>query len=118
AAGAGAIAFEKVGFAYPGGTPVLQDFNLSIAPGQRIGLVGESGGGKSNLFALLQRFYDVESGQILIDGQDIAQVTQESLRARLGVGPQAPSLSHRPLMENIPNGRPLASEDDVIAAAT
>ena len=75
-------------FAYPGGAQVLKDFNLGIAPGQRVGLVGESGGGKSTLFALLQRFYDVDSGQILIDSQDISQITQESLRQRMGADPK------------------------------
>jgi ATP-binding cassette subfamily B protein len=116
-AGAGAIVFEHVDFAYPGGARVLSDFSLSIASGQRIGLVGESGGGKSTLFALLQRFYDVENGRILIDGQDIAQITQESLRARLGVVPQDTSLFHRSIMENIRYGRPEAAENEVIAAA-
>ncbi len=115
--GAGAIAFEHVDFAYPGGARVLKDFNLSIAPGQRIGLVGESGGGKSTLFALLQRFYDVDSGRILIDGQDISQITQESLRQRMGVVPQDTSLFHRSIMENIRYGLPEAAENEVIAAA-
>ena len=117
AAGAGAIVFEHVSFAYPDGARVLNDFSLGIAPGQRIGLVGESGGGKSTLFALLQRFYDVESGRVLIDGQDISQVTQESLRARLGVVPQDTSLFHRSIMENIRYGRPDAGDEQVHAAA-
>ncbi len=117
AAGDGTIAFEHVGFAYPGSGGLLRDFNLTIAPGQRVGLVGESGSGKSTLFALLQRFYDVQAGRILIDGQDIAQVTQASLRARIAVVPQDTSLFHRSIMDNIRYGRPEASETEVIAAA-
>ena len=79
---------------------------LRIEAGQRVGLVGPSGGGKSTLFALLQRFYDVQQGRILIDGQDIARVTQESLRAAIAVVPQDVSLFHRSIMENIRYGRP------------
>jgi ATP-binding cassette subfamily B protein len=84
-AGEGTIRFEHVDFGYPAGAAVLEDFNLAIAPGQRVGLVGESGGGKSTLFALLQRFYDVQGGRILIDGHDIAAVTQASLRQRIAI---------------------------------
>jgi ATP-binding cassette subfamily B protein len=116
-AGEGTIRFEHVDFGYPAGAAVLEDFNLAIAPGQRVGLVGESGGGKSTLFALLQRFYDVQGGRILIDGHDIAAVTQASLRQRIAVVPQDTSLFHRSIMENIRYGRPEASEEDVIAAA-
>jgi ATP-binding cassette subfamily B protein len=117
-AGKGRIVFENVGFSYPEGTKVLVDFNLCVEPGQRVGLVGESGAGKSTLFALLQRFYDVETGRILIDGQDISRVTQESLRAQIGVVPQDISLFHRSIMDNIRYGRPTARDEDVVAAAT
>ena len=85
---------------------MFDDFNLRIEPGQRVGLVGPSGGGKSTLFSLLQRFYDVQHGRILIDGQDIARVTQESLREAIAVVPQDVSLFHRSVMENIRYGRP------------
>jgi ATP-binding cassette subfamily B protein len=95
----------------------LQEFSLTIAAGQRVGLVGKSGGGKSTLFALLQRFYDVQTGRILIGSQDIAQVTQASLRERLAIVPQDTSLFHRSIMDNIRYGRPEASEEDIIAAA-
>ena len=90
------------------------DFNLSFRPGERVGLVGHSGGGKSTLFALLQRFYDVQAGRILIDGQDIARVTQESLREAIGVVPQDISMFHRSVMENIRYGRPDATDDEVL----
>ena len=86
-------------------------------PGERIGLVGPSGGGKSTLFALLQRFYDAQGGRILIDGQDIARVTQESLREAIGVVPQDISLFHRSVMENIRYGRPDSTDDEVLDAA-
>src|SRR5579871_4133112 len=117
APGEGAVVFENVGFAYPGGTKVFEGFNLNVEPGQRVGLVGESGGGKSTVFALLQRFYDPEAGRILIDGQDIALVTQESLRERIGVVPQDISLFHRSIMDNIRYGRPEATDEEVVAAA-
>ena len=80
------VKFEHVDFRYPDGQRIFEDFSLSFRPGERVGLVGHSGGGKSTLFALLQRFYDVQFGRILIDGQDIARVTQESLRDAIGVG--------------------------------
>ena len=83
-----------------------------VEPGQRVGLVGRSGGGKSTLFALLQRLYDLQGGRILVDGQDIATVTQESLREAIAVVPQDISLFHRSVMENIRYGRPDASDDD------
>jgi len=115
--GAGSVVFENVRFAYPGGARVLDGFGLRIEAGQRVGLVGESGSGKSTLFALLQRFYDVEGGRILIDGQDIARVTQESLREQIGVVPQDISMFHRTIMDNIRYGRPDASDEEVLAAA-
>jgi ATP-binding cassette, subfamily B, bacterial len=115
--GAGQVAFEHVRFAYPGRHPVLRDFNLTIEPGQRVGLVGYSGAGKSTVLALLQRFYDVESGRILVDEQDIRDVTQESLRATMAIVPQDISLFHRTVLENIRYARPDAPEHEVLAAA-
>ncbi|HTV38075.1 MAG TPA: ABC transporter ATP-binding protein [Xanthobacteraceae bacterium] len=111
------VKFEHVTFRYGAGQQIFEDFSLSFMPGERIGLVGHSGGGKSTLFALLQRFYDVQSGRILIDGQDIARVTQESLREAIGVVPQDISLFHRSVLENIRYGRPDATDEDVLEAA-
>ena len=111
------IVFEKVRFSYPGGRTVFNRFNLWIEPGERVGLVGASGSGKSTLFSLLQRFYDVDAGRILIGGQDIARVTQESLRAAISVVPQDISLLQRSVLENILYGRPEATEAEVRAAA-
>ncbi len=96
---------------------MFRDFSLEIPAGQRVGLVGRSGGGKSTLFTLLQRYYDPQSGQILIDGQDIGRVTQESLRDAITVVPQDISLFHRSLRENIRYGRPDATDEEVWAAA-
>jgi ATP-binding cassette, subfamily B, bacterial len=112
------VEFDKVVFQHPGGRQVFENLNLQLEAGQRVGLVGPSGGGKSTLFALLQRFYDVQQGRILLDGQDIARVTQESLRAAIAVVPQDVSLFHRTIMENIRYGRPSASDEEVLAAAT
>src|SRR5262252_3001096 len=84
-----AIAFDNISFQYPGGAKVFDRFNLRLQPGQRVGLVGHSGGGKSTLFVLLQRFYDVDQGNITVDGQDISRVTQESLRHAISVVAQA-----------------------------
>ena len=111
------VKFENVEFRYADGQQILKNFNLSFMPGERVGLVGRSGGGKSTLFALLQRFYDVQSGRILIDGQDISLVTQESLREAIGVVPQDISMFHRSVMENIRYGRPDATDDEVLEAA-
>ena len=110
------VVFEDIDFAYPDGRRVFTNFSLRIEPGQRAGLVGQSGCGKSTLFVLLQRFYDVQGGRILLGGQDIARVTQESLRAAIAVVPQDISLFHRSIMENIRYGRPDASDADVHAA--
>ena len=107
------VAFEKVSFSYPDGRRVFTDFSLQIASGQRVGLIGQSGSGKSTLFVLLQRFYDVQGGRILLGGQDVARVTQESLRAAIAVVPQDISLFHRSIAENIRYGRPDASDRDV-----
>jgi ATP-binding cassette, subfamily B, bacterial len=111
------VEFENVYFAYPDRRQVFENFSLSLSPGQRVGLVGRSGCGKSTLFALVQRFYDVQHGRILIDGQDIAQVTQESLRHAIAVVPQDISLFHRSILENIRYGRLDASDEEVMAAA-
>ena len=112
-----AVAFNNVAFHYPGGAQVFDKFALRIQPGQRVGLVGHSGGGKSSLFALLQRFYDIQRGSITIDGQDISRVTQQSLREAISVVPQDISLFHRSIMENIRYGRPNATDDEVLRAA-
>ena len=114
----GRVVFENVSFTYPGGRRVFDRFTLRCEPGQRIGLVGESGGGKSTLLALLQRFHDVGGGRILVDGQDISRITQESLRAAIAVVPQDISLLHRSVMENIRYGKPSASDAEVMAAAS
>jgi ATP-binding cassette, subfamily B, bacterial len=112
-----AIAFNNISFRYPGGQKVFDKFSLRLQPGQRVGLVGQSGGGKSSLFVLLQRFYDVQQGSITVDGQDIARVTQQSLRQAISVVPQDISLFHRSIMENIRYGRPNATDDEVLRAA-
>jgi ATP-binding cassette, subfamily B, bacterial len=112
-----AIAFNNISFQYPGGLKVFDRFGLRLQPGQRVGLVGQSGGGKSSLFVLLQRFYDVDQGDITIDGQNIARVTQESLRHAISVVPQDISLFHRTIRENIRYGRPNATDDEVLRAA-
>ena len=111
------VKFERVTFRYGDGEQIFENFSIAFNPGERVGLVGQSGGGKSTLFALLQRFYDPQNGRILIDGQDIARVTQESLREAIGVVPQDISLFHRSVMENIRYGRPDAGEDEVREAA-
>jgi len=104
-------------FAYPDRRQVFENFSLSLRPGQRVGLIGHSGCGKSTLFTLLQRHYDVQRGRILVDGQDIAQVTQESLRQAIAIVPQDISLFHRSIFENIRYGRQDASDEEVMAAA-
>jgi ATP-binding cassette, subfamily B, bacterial len=110
------VAFENVSFIYPDGRRVFENLDLRLDPGQRVGLVGPSGGGKSTLFASLQRFYDVEAGRICIDGQDISRVTQESLRQAIAVVPQDISLFHRSIMANIRYGRSDASDAEVLQA--
>jgi len=116
--GAGRVQFERVRFAYPGRRPVLNGLDLVIQPGQRVGLVGASGAGKSTVLALLQRFYDVQGGRILVDGQDITRVTQQSLREMVAVVPQDISMFHRSVLENIRYARPGATLAEVRAAAT
>ncbi|WP_158742528.1 ABC transporter ATP-binding protein [Acidisphaera sp. L21] len=113
----GAIRFEHLRFGYGTERGVLHGVDLTIRPGERIGLVGTSGAGKSTLVNLLLGFYTPEAGRITIDGQDIAQVTQESLRGQIGMVTQDTSLLHRSISDNIRYGRPEASQDDVVAAA-
>jgi len=113
----GEIRFEHVGFAYGGKKQVLKDLQLLIKPGEKIGLVGRSGAGKSTLVNLLLRFYDIEQGRVLIDGQDIAKVTQDSLRAQVGMVTQDTSLLHRSVRDNLLYGRPDASDAQMMAAA-
>jgi ATP-binding cassette subfamily B multidrug efflux pump len=113
----GAVRFEDVHFGYGTVRGVLHGIDLSIAPGERIGLIGPSGAGKSTLVNILLRFYDLDSGRILIDGQDIAGVTQESVRAKIAMVTQDTSLLHRSIRDNIRYGRPEASEAEVIEAA-
>jgi ATP-binding cassette, subfamily B, multidrug efflux pump len=113
----GEIRFERVQFNYGGRSRVIEDFSLHIRPGEKIGLVGRSGAGKSTIVNLLLRFYDVEGGRILIDGQDITAVRQDSLRAQVGMVTQDTSLLHRSVRDNIVYGRPDADEAQTIAAA-
>jgi ATP-binding cassette subfamily B protein len=112
----GCVTFRKVSFTYPGGLHVFENFNLHIESGQRVGLVGASGGGKSTLFALIQRFYDVQQGQVIVGGEDVTDVTQESLRAAISVVPQDVSLFHRSIFENVRYGRLDASDAEVMRA--
>ena len=113
----GDIRFEQLSFAYSAGRPVLQDIKLTIRPGERIGLVGRSGAGKSTLVHLLLRFFEPGSGRILIDGQDTAACSQDSVRAQIGMVTQDTSLLHRSVADNIAYGRPGASREQVTAAA-
>ncbi|MEE2862239.1 MAG: ABC transporter ATP-binding protein [Pseudomonadota bacterium] len=119
--GAGEVRFENVTFRYggvEGAEPmaVLDDLTLHLRPGERVGLVGRSGAGKSTLINLLLRFHDIDGGRITIDGQDVSRVTQDSLRAAIGVVTQDSSLLHRSVRENISYGRPDASEEEIQAA--
>jgi ATP-binding cassette subfamily B multidrug efflux pump len=112
----GRICFENVGFGYGKGGLIFTRLNLDVAPGEKIGLIGPSGAGKSTLVSILLRLYDVEAGRILIDGQDITKVSQETLRAQIGVVTQDTSLLHRSLRENLLYGRPDAGEDALMHA--
>ncbi|KAA5803916.1 ABC transporter ATP-binding protein [Alkalicaulis satelles] len=116
--GAGAIEFDQVRFTYGGqDSPLYEGFDLTIAPGEKIALVGPTGSGKSTFVKLIQRLYDIDSGAIRIDGQDVRSVTQASLRQSIAVVPQDPALFHRTLAENIAYARPGASREDIIEAA-
>lgn len=113
----GKIQFQNVLFMYPSHQPVINRLSFTIKGGERIALIGSSGAGKSTLISLLLRFYDINSGSILIDGRNIARVTQESLRGQIGFVPQEPILFHRTLLENIRYGLRRATEADVYTAA-
>jgi ATP-binding cassette, subfamily B, multidrug efflux pump len=114
----GRIDFENVSFGYGRESGVLDKFTLTVHPGEKIGLVGRSGAGKSTVVNLLLRFFDVEDGRILIDGQDVSKLTQESLREQISVVTQDTSLLHRSIRENIRYGRPEAADNEVATAAT
>ncbi len=114
---AGEVRLENVRFGYGSEKMVFDDFSLRIAPGEKIGLVGRSGAGKSTIVNLLLRFYDLDGGSILIDGQDISRVTQESLRSQIGMVTQDTALLHRSVRENILYGRPDATDSEMIEAA-
>ncbi|HEU4621198.1 MAG TPA: ABC transporter ATP-binding protein [Burkholderiaceae bacterium] len=113
----GEIRFEHVCFHYGENKRVINDLSLHIKPGEKIGLVGRSGAGKSTIVNLLLRFYDVESGRVLVDGQNVAHVLQDSLRERIGMVTQDTSLLHRSVRDNILYGRPDATEEEMVAAA-
>ncbi|MEF2074756.1 ABC transporter ATP-binding protein [Consotaella aegiceratis] len=118
AAPRGEIVFDRVTFHYGQHlTPLYRDFSLTIAAGERVGLVGHSGSGKTTFVKLVQRLYDVTGGRILIDGQDISDVEQSSLRSRIAIVQQEPILFHRSLAENIAYGRPGATMDEIAEAA-
>jgi len=113
----GTIEFDRVQFQYPGGAPLFRGMSIVIPAGQRVGLVGMSGSGKSTFVSLLLRLYDPDSGAIRVDGRDIRTFRQDSLHRQMGLIPQDPTLFHRTLRENIRYGRPDASDDEVVAAA-
>ncbi|MBB3308999.1 ATP-binding cassette subfamily B protein [Rhizobium sp. BK196] len=118
AIGKGEIVFDRVTFQYGAHpTPLYENFSVTIKSGERVGLVGHSGSGKTTFVKLIQRLYDVNSGSIRIDGQDIAEVTQSSLRSQIAIVQQEPILFHRTLAENIAYGRPNASRHDIENAA-
>lgn len=113
----GEIRFENVSFSYGKNRSVFENLNVVIHPGEKVGLVGFSGSGKSTFVNLILRFYDLQSGKILIDGQNIARVTQDSLREHIAMIPQDPALFHRTLMENIQYGRLDATKNEIIHAS-
>ncbi|MCP4331836.1 MAG: ATP-binding cassette domain-containing protein, partial [Gammaproteobacteria bacterium] len=113
----GEVIFENVSFRYDGAKAIIRDFSLAVKPGEKIGLVGRSGAGKSTLVNLLLRFYDVDSGEILIDGQNIASVQQESLRENIAMVTQDTSLLHRSIRDNIRYGRVGANPEEIENAA-
>lgn len=112
----GEIRFESVDFAYDEKKPLLKQFNLTIKAGEKVGLVGRSGAGKSTLTNLLLRFYDVQNGKIEIDGQNVRDITQESLRSQIGLVTQDTSLLHRSVRDNLLYGRPTATEQEMLNA--
>ncbi|UKH18752.1 ABC transporter ATP-binding protein [Actinobacillus pleuropneumoniae] len=112
----GEIKFEHVNFAYDPKKPLLKDFELTIKAGEKVGLVGRSGAGKSTLTNLLLRFYDIQGGSITIDGQNVRDITQESLRSQIGLVTQDTSLLHRSVRENLLYGRPNATEEEMLKA--
>ena len=112
----GSIEFQKVSFSYPNGQQVLKDFDLHVKGGEKVGLVGRSGAGKSTIIALLQRLYDPDSGSVVIDGQSIVKATQVSLHSSIAVVQQDISLFHRSLLENLRYGRPEATDEEVFSA--
>ncbi|VEB30036.1 ABC transporter ATP-binding protein [Legionella pneumophila] len=113
----GKIEFDSVTFHYNQGKKVFENKSVIIKPKQRVGLVGFSGSGKTTFIHLILRLFNVESGKILIDGQDISQVSQDSLRSAISLIPQDTTLFHRTLMENIRYGNPDASDDEVVMAS-
>jgi ATP-binding cassette subfamily B protein len=113
----GDVAFEHVSFAYPSGQVVIDDVSLHIPGGQRVALVGPSGAGKTTLLSLVQRLYPASDGRILIDGQDVATLSQETLRQAIAVVPQDVVLFHRSILDNIRYGRPDATDEEVREAA-
>jgi ATP-binding cassette subfamily B protein len=113
----GRVGFKNVSFGYDPHKPVLKDMNLSVAPGEMIGLVGQSGAGKSTTINLLCRFYEAQDGEILIDGVNIKQIAQNDLRSQIGVVLQEPFLFSGSICENISFSRPQATREDVMAAA-
>ncbi|HDR1021197.1 TPA: ABC transporter ATP-binding protein [Pasteurella multocida] len=113
----GEICFKDIDFAYSADRPLLKQFNLTIKPGEKVGLIGRSGAGKSTIVNLLLRFYEAQQGQITIDGQNICDVSQESLRSQIGLVTQDTSLLHRSVRENIVYGRPKATDEEMIQAA-
>jgi ATP-binding cassette, subfamily B, bacterial len=111
------VEFRDVSFAYPGGREVMSSLSFKIEPGEQVGIVGPSGGGKTTIMALMQRFYEAQTGSILIDGEDVREVTDETLRKAIAVVAQDVTLFHRSLRENIRYGRPGATDDEIWAAA-
>jgi ATP-binding cassette subfamily B multidrug efflux pump len=114
---AGEVHYDNIRFHYGRDGGLIEDLNLTIRPGEKVGVVGRSGAGKSTLVNLLLRFHDLEGGRILIDGQDIAEVTQDSLRAQIGVVTQDTSLLHRSVFDNVRYGTRQATETEVVLAA-
>ncbi len=114
---AGKVAFENIQFSYIDGKNIFDGLDLRIKPGEKVAIVGQSGSGKTTLVKLLFRFFDIQWGKIMIDGQDIAQVTQDSLRSQISMVPQDTVLFHRSIRENIAYGNPDATDEEIIAAA-